>query len=105
MVHKKVNTIDILQLRRVYKSLSSYWCILYMGSGDLINHLFLHCLLTLGLWHKIFSLAKMDWVLPRSICDMMTISFIGLGSFLRSKTPLANCLPYYALDCVPKKRC
>ena len=57
-----------------------------MGSGELINHFFLHCSLTLGFWHKLFSLVKMDWILPMSICDMMTISFSGLGSSIRAKT-------------------
>ena len=41
--------------------------------------------LTFGLWHKIFGLAKMDWVPPRSICDMMTISFRCLGSSIKGK--------------------
>ena len=45
----------------------------------------------------------MDWVLPRSTCDMMTISFIDLGSSLRGKIPLANWLPYYALDCLARE--
>ena len=87
VVHKKVNTNDMLQLRRPYKSLSPYWCILCMRSGELIDHLFLHCPLTLRIWHKFFSLAKINWVSPRSIGDMMTISFGGLGSSVKGKTP------------------
>ena len=57
----KVNTNDMLQLRRPYKSLSLHWCILCKGNGKSIDLLFLHCPLTLGLWHKFFSLARMDW--------------------------------------------
>ena len=57
-----------------------------MGSGESVDHLFLHCLITLGLWYKLFSLVRMDWVPPRSICDMMIISLRGLGSSVRGKT-------------------
>ena len=38
-----------------------------------------------GLWYKLFSLAKMDWVLPRSISDMI-ISFKGLRSSIKGQT-------------------
>ena len=51
---KKVNTNDMLQLRRPFKVLGPDWCILYR-SGETIEHLFLHYLITLGLWHRIFS--------------------------------------------------
>ena len=86
VVHKKVNTNDLLQVRRPYKYLGPHWCILCKGSGESINHLFLHCLLTLGLWHKLFNLANMVWMPPRSIGDMMIISFRGLRNSLRGKT-------------------
>ena len=33
VVHKKVNTNDMLQVRRPYKSLSSHWCLLCRESG------------------------------------------------------------------------
>ena len=56
---------------RPYKFLSLDWCILCMGSEESIDYLFLHCLLTSRLWHKLFSLARMDWVLPKSIWDMI----------------------------------
>ena len=44
-----------------------------------IDHLFLHCPLTLRLWHRVFKLAHLDWVPPRGICDMMIISYKELG--------------------------
>ena len=66
------------QLRRPYKSLSANCCIL-CGSGESINYFFLHCLITLGLWHKLFNLTKIDWIPPRNIGNMMTISFKWLG--------------------------
>ena len=86
VVYKKVNTNDLLQVRRPYKSLSPHWCILCKGNGETTDHLFLHSPLTLGLWHMLFRLAHMDWVPPRNIRDMMIISFRGLGNSLRDKT-------------------
>ena len=40
VVHKKVNIIDMLQVRRPYKSLSPHWCILCKGSGESVDHPF-----------------------------------------------------------------
>ena len=79
MAHKKVNTNDLLQLRRPYKALSPNICKLCVKHGESAYHLFLHCSLTMGLWHILFQLAKMDWVPPRSICDMMFINYKGFG--------------------------
>ncbi|RVW99804.1 putative ribonuclease H protein [Vitis vinifera] len=86
VVHGKVNTNDKLQLRRPYKSLCPQWCILCKGNGESIDHLFLHCPVTIGLWHKLFNLAGLAWVPPRGIVDMMVIAFKGLGNSLRGKT-------------------
>ena len=83
MTHKKVNTNDMLQLRRPYKALSPNICILCMKHEESTDHLFLHCSLTMGLWHRLVQLAKMDWVPPRSIFDMMSIKFNGFGSSKR----------------------
>ena len=51
--------------------------------GKSADHIFLYCSLTIGLWHKLFQLAKMDWVPPRSIYDMMSIKFKGFGNSKR----------------------
>ncbi|RVW27936.1 Transposon TX1 uncharacterized 149 kDa protein [Vitis vinifera] len=83
VAHKKVNTNDMLQVRRPYKALSPDICILCMKHGESADHIFLHCSLTIGLWHRLFQLAKMDWVPPRSILDMMYIKFNGFGSSKR----------------------
>ena len=86
VAHGKVNTNDKLQLRRPYKSLCPQWCILCKGNGKSIDHLFLHCSVTIGLWHKLFNLAGLVWVPPRSFEDMLVIVFKGLGNSLRGKT-------------------
>lgn len=36
---------------------------------------------------------------------MMIISFKGLGSTIRGKSPMANCLSYSDLDCMVRKKC
>ena len=79
MAHKKVNTNDLLQLRRPDKALSLEICILCMKHGESIDHLFLHCSLTMGLWHRLFQLAKMNWVPSSSIFDMLSINYNGFG--------------------------
>ena len=83
MAHKKVNTNDLLQLRRPHKALSPDICKLCMKQGESADHLFLHCSVALGLWHRLFQLAKMDWVPPRSISDMMSINYKGFGNSKR----------------------
>ncbi|RVW34763.1 hypothetical protein CK203_101286 [Vitis vinifera] len=85
VAHGKVNTNDKLQLRRPYKSLCPQWCILCKGNGESIGHFFLHCPVTIGLWHKLFNLARLVWVPPRSFEDMLVIAFKGLGNSLRGK--------------------
>ena len=49
VAHKKVNTNDLLQLRRPHKALSSDICKLCMKQGESADHLFLHCSVSLGL--------------------------------------------------------
>ena len=79
VVHKKVNTNDLLQLRRPYKTLNPDICKLCMKQGESADHLFLYCSLTMRLWHKLFQLAKMNWVPSRSISDVMFINYKGFG--------------------------
>ena len=80
MAHKKVNTNDMLQLRRTF---NPDVCMLCIEGGESVNHPFLRCSLTWGLWHRLFRLAKREWVPLRSSCDMMTIAYKGLGSSSR----------------------
>ncbi|RVW29701.1 hypothetical protein CK203_105773 [Vitis vinifera] len=58
VAHGKVNTNDKLQLRRPYKALCPQW---------------------------LFNLVGVIWVPPRSIEDMLVISFRGLGNSVRGK--------------------
>ena len=44
--------------------------------------------MTLGFLHKLFRLARLDWVPPRDINDMMTwnLLYMGFRNFIRGKT-------------------
>ena len=84
VAHKKVNTKNLLQLRRPYKTLSPNVCKLCIKHGESADHLFLRCYLTMGLWHRLFQIAKMDWVPPRSISNLITINYKGFGKSKRS---------------------
>ena len=72
-------------MRRFYKALCPDVCLLYMDSGETVDHFFLHCPLALGLWYRLFRLANLDWVPLRNIYDMMTISYKVFGSSIRGK--------------------
>ena len=48
VAYKKVNTNDLLQLRRPHKALSPDICKLCMKQGESVDHLFLHCSVALG---------------------------------------------------------
>ena len=39
MAHKRVNTNDMLQLKRPYKAVCPNWCILCMESEETVDHL------------------------------------------------------------------
>ena len=90
--HHNLTDIEIDSLERLVSSLS-LMCLSPNNvdsrawSGETINHLFLHYPSALGLYHKLFNLAHMNWMPPRSIRNMMIISFKGLGNSLRGKTP------------------
>ena len=86
LLGSKVNTNDLPQLRRPYKSLKPQWCILCKEDIEFVDHLFLHCSLIIGLWHKLFNLVNMMWASPRSIEEMFIIAFKGLGISTRGKT-------------------
>ncbi|RVW90400.1 Transposon TX1 uncharacterized 149 kDa protein [Vitis vinifera] len=75
--------LSLSGILKPHKALSPNICKLCMKHGETVDHLFLHCSLTKGLWHRLFQLAKMDWVSPRSISDMFFTNFNGFGSSKR----------------------
>ena len=52
----------------------------------MIDHFFLHCPFTLGLSHRIFSQARMEWVQSDNLCNMLVISFKCFENSIRGKT-------------------
>lgn len=102
VAHEKVNTNDMLQLKRPFKALSLDWCILCRRSIETVDHLFLQCPITLGLQHKIFSQARMVWVLPDNIHDTMMISFKCFGNSIRGKT-LWRIVSLFVVNCVERE--
>ena len=48
----------------------------------MIDNLFLHYPITLGLWHRIFTQVGMKWVPLDNICDMVVISLKHFGMLL-----------------------
>ena len=51
----------------------------------MVDHIFLHCQLSMGLWHILFSLVHLDWASSRNICNMMFILYRGLRNTSRGK--------------------
>ena len=93
----------MLQLKRPYKAISLDVCKLCMEHGESVDHFFLHCPLALKLWYKLFRLTKMDWTLPKSIYDMITISLKDWEA-LREAQHYGNCLSCFDFGLCGKKK-
>ena len=68
------------------------------------NHLLLHCPMTMEFCHKLFRLVNLAWILPRSVCDMLTIFLGGWGALIGAKF-YGKLLSYFDLDSMRKKKC
>ena len=53
--------------------------------NELIDALSLHCLLTMELWHRIFSDARMECIPSCIIFNMIVIAFKCFGNSIRGK--------------------
>jgi hypothetical protein len=40
-------------------------------SGEFIDHFLIHCVVAKELWSSILNLFGVDWVMPRSVRDLM----------------------------------
>ena len=61
-VAHKVNTNNMLQLRRPYKALSPEYYILCSGSEETVYHHFYTAQWLCSLWQRLFRLNNLDWV-------------------------------------------
>ncbi|RVW50798.1 hypothetical protein CK203_076873 [Vitis vinifera] len=87
-----------------FKVKAFVWLMAHKKQGESADHIFLHCSVSLGLWHRLFQLAKMDWVPPRSISDMMSINYKGLA-IPREGGFVIECVHSFNLGYVAGKKC
>jgi len=64
----KILTHDNLRKRNV---IVIEWCCLCKKSEESINHLLLHCEITRDLWSYILILFGVEWVMPRSVLELL----------------------------------
>ena len=82
LVLGKLNVHANLQARKPYLSLSPGWCILCKKNNESIDHLFLHCDFSYSLWCKLLKEFDIQWVIPRSCSELLTL---GQGFLLSKK--------------------
>ena len=64
----KILTIDNLRHQRL---ILLDWCCICKRVGESVDHLLLHCSLACELWSMVFGLLGVQWVLPRSVMDLL----------------------------------
>lgn len=84
--NKKVNTNHLPQFRRPYKAPSLGQCLCRSVMKQFIIF-FLHCLIALEHWHRLFCVAMIDQVPPRSVAKILGIFFKGFGNKSKRKVP------------------
>ena len=60
--------IDNLQKRKVW---ILDWCCMCKYNGELVDHLFLHCLVAMDLWSMVLGLFGVSWVMPKSVVGLL----------------------------------
>ena len=46
-------------------------CCMCCGSGDIVDHLLIHCSMAFELWSFIFRMFGVKWVLPQKLLDLL----------------------------------
>jgi hypothetical protein len=64
----KILTLDNLRKRNI---IVMEWCFMCKIPGESIDHLFLHCMVATELWRMILQMFGVEWVMPRSVKDML----------------------------------
>ena len=67
-------------MRIPHKALNSNVCLLCMESGEMVDHIFFTLPIEFGVMTQTIQFSSYGLVHPRSICDMMSISYRGLGN-------------------------
>ena len=47
------------------------WCYMCKCNGELVDHLFLHCLVAMDLWAMVFGSFEVSWVMPQSVVGLL----------------------------------
>ena len=47
------------------------WCCMCKRDGETVDHLLLHCAVVQVLWNYVFQAFHIQWVLPRSVLDVL----------------------------------
>jgi hypothetical protein len=63
----KILNIDNLRKRHV---IVGEWCCISKKNWESVDHLLLHCEISIALWNTIFSSVGMDWVMPSQVTDL-----------------------------------
>ncbi len=64
----RILTVDKLGRRHILIIYCSCMC---KCSGELVDHLLLHCLMAFEVWSFIFDLIGVNWVMPRSVLELL----------------------------------
>ena len=78
------------------------WCYMCKKSGELVNHLLLHCPITYELWSMVWALFGLQWVMPHGVSDLFLRwqgSFSGHWSI-----DLWRVVPHCVLWCIWRER-
>jgi hypothetical protein len=46
------------------------WCCMCKKSGEMVDHLLLHCEVARALWNSVFGLCGLEWVMPQHVVDL-----------------------------------
>jgi hypothetical protein len=65
----KILTHDNLRKRNV---MVIEWCCLCKKSGEFIDHLLLHCEVVRDLWSYVLILFGVEWVMPRTVLELLS---------------------------------
>lgn len=74
----RVLTIDNLQKHNHILANSSILC---LRSAEDVHHVFLHCSFTTTVWHAIFQLFGISWVMPCTVKELFDHWKYGFGSY------------------------
>jgi hypothetical protein len=95
----KILTADNLQNQNI---ILVSWCCLCKADGETVDHLLLHCSLSRELWNMILALFGVQWVMPRTVLDLLAC---WQGSFGKHwHVEIWRCIPHCLMWCIWRER-